>query len=166
MQPPGAPVGRGPRVWLAGGDEADTVAGLLIEFRDWWGRDWPSEDVFRAGVRRLIERADSEFLLGAPHDDAPAGGVCQLRFRYGIWLAAEDCWLEDLFVRADARGTGLGDALVEHALDRARTRGCRRIELDVNSANQAARRLYERHGFSSFSDPPGGDDLLMRLRLG
>lgn len=155
-----------PRVWLAGWEEAETVGRLLVEFRDWWGRDWPSDNAFLAGAERLIERQDTEFLLGAGHDDAPPAGVCQLRYRYGIWTAAEDCWLEDLFVREPERGTGLGHALVEGALDRARARGCRRIELDVNSANEPARRLYERQGFSSFSDPPGGDDLLMRLRLG
>ena len=152
-------------VWLAEHHEAETVAGLLVEFRDWWGRDWPSKNAFHAGVERLIEGRDAEFLLGAPDEDSPPAGVCQLRYRYGLWLASEDAWLEDLFVREDARRSGLGSALVEAALERARSRGCRRVELDVNTANVAGRALYERFGFSSWSDPPGGENLLMRLRL-
>ena len=135
-----------------------------MEFRDWWGRDWPSAGAFAAGVERLMEGRDAEYLLAATGDSPPAA-VCQLRFRWGLWYASEDAWLEDLFVRADARRGGLGAALVEASLARARSRGCRRMELDVNAANLEARALYERYGFSARSDPPGGDNLLMRLRL-
>ena len=138
------------------------MAGLLVEFRDWWGRDSPSDASFSAGVRRLIENPSTEYLLGGAERDAPPDGVCQLRFRYGVWHAAEDCWLEDLFVRSQARGCGLGRALSEAALARARERGCARVELDVNEANPAALALYEGLGFTAVSDPPGGRNLLMR----
>jgi GNAT superfamily N-acetyltransferase len=147
-----------PRVWKAQPDEAETVARLLVEFRDWWGRDWPSERAFLAGVERLIETRDTEYLLGAPDDDSPPMGVAQLRYRYGIWLAAEDCWLEDLYVSEQARGSGLGMALTQASIDRARERGCRRIELDVDESNAGARKLYEQAGFDVAS-------LFMRLRL-
>ena len=120
------------RAWVAEPHEAEIVARLLIEFRDWYGRDWPSDNAFLAGVERLIERTDTEYLLATPDDDSPPAGVCQLRYRWGIWLAAEDCWLEDLYVRDDARRTGVGSALVELAIGRARERGCRRVELDVS----------------------------------
>jgi ribosomal protein S18 acetylase RimI-like enzyme len=46
------------------------------------------------------------------------------------------------------QSTDLG-ALVEAALEQARSRGCRRIELDVQSDNTGARALYESCGFSS-----------------
>ncbi len=152
-------------MWLAEPHEAETVADLLVEFRDWQGREWPSRNAFHAGVERLIEGRDAEYLLGAPDEDSPPSGVCQIRYRFGVWLAAEDGELEDLFVREQARRTGVGAALVEAAIERATKRGCRRMKLDVNAANPAARALYERFGFSSGSDPSGGDDLQMRLRL-
>jgi GNAT superfamily N-acetyltransferase len=151
-----------PRTWLAGPDEADAVARLLIGFRNWFGRDDPPDDTFFDGVRRLIERDDTEYLLAAAGDEP--GGVCQLRYRYGVWMAAEDCWLEDLYVRDEDRRGGLGEALVRAAVERARERGCGRIELDVSESNRGAWTLYERVGFSPGYKPPA-PNVLMGLKL-
>ena len=152
--------------WRAGPDEADAVAGLLVEFRDHYGRDWPPESSIRDSVGRLIAGPDAEYLLGAPEEGRAPAGVCQLRFRHSVWTAADDCWLEDLFVRAPVRRTGLGLELVELALERARARGCRRVELDTSEANHAARALYRRAGFSEHSkSAPPARDLFLGIRL-
>jgi GNAT superfamily N-acetyltransferase len=152
-----------PHVWLAEHRDADTVARLMVAFRDHFGESWPSDNAFLAGVERLLDDRDSEFLIGAPHADAPPGGVIQLRYRWGIWRAGFDCLLEDLFVVEEARHSGLGRALVQGAIDRARERGCRRMELDTNENNAAARALYE--GFGFVNDHYGGRDLYYRLHL-
>jgi ribosomal protein S18 acetylase RimI-like enzyme len=151
-------------VWLAGPDEADDVARLLIGFRDWYGRGDPPDETFHEGVRRLIARDDTEYLLARAGDAAEAGGVCQLRYRYGVWMAAEDAWLEDLYVRDEDRRKGLGEALVKKAVERARERGCGRIELDVSESNRGAWALYERIGFSPGYKPPA-PNVLMGLKL-
>ena len=137
----------------AGAGEAPVVARLLCEFRDWWGNSGPSDEDMLASVRRIMEGGDGEFLLGV-FDGEPVG-VCQVRFRWSVWKTAPDCWLEDLYVREAARRAGLGRALVEAALDRARERGCRRIELDVNEDNAAALALYAACGFTLEPKPPG-----------
>lgn len=152
-------------VWRAEPHEAESVARLMVEFRNHVGVQWPSDNAFLAGVERLIEQPDTTYLLGAPHEDAPPSGVAQLRFRYGLWWAAEDCLLEDLFVRGDARGNGLGRALLEGVVSVARERGCRRVELDVSEGNAPARALYESFGFSSQDARYGGRNLVMRLHL-
>jgi ribosomal protein S18 acetylase RimI-like enzyme len=130
-------------VRLAGPGDVEVVARLLAEFNEHNGRDWPPEAAIRAGVERLIARDDTEYLLGG---DPPAG-VVGLRYRYGVWWDGEDCNVEDVFVRADARGTGLGRALVSAAIDRARERGCRRMELDTGADNAPAQGLYRSLGF-------------------
>jgi len=152
------------KVWRATPEEAETVARLLLAFRDWMGRDHPSGQSLRKGVARLIEEPQTEYLLGAADPGEAPAGVCQLRFRHGLWHEATDCWLEDLYVSDDARGAGLGRALVDAVADRARTRGCARVELDVSDANPPALALYEAAGFATGKDP-GTRDLLMRLAL-
>jgi GNAT superfamily N-acetyltransferase len=155
----------GPVIWLAEVDDAPAVAGLLVEFRNWNGGDWPSENAFLASVERLIERGEGEFLLGSVDPDGPAAAVCQLRYRFSVWVAAEDCWLEDLFVTESARRHGLGRAIVQAAIDRAVARGARRIELDTKEWNKAARALYESLGFTNTSKGGGGPDLFYGRRL-
>jgi ribosomal protein S18 acetylase RimI-like enzyme len=105
------------------------------------------------------EAADVARLLGAPGDGPPAG-VVGLRFRHTVWTDAEDCWIEDVFVEESARGGGLGRALVEAALARARERGCVRVDLDTQADNTRAIRLYESLGFHAETAL-----LYMRMRL-
>ena len=153
------------RVWQAAPEETGTIAGLLAEFRDWMGRSRPTTESLTASVTRLMGDPDTEYLLGRAEDEADPSGVCQLRFRFGVWHAAPDCWLEDLFVRERSRAGGLGSALVETAVKRAEERGCARVELDVNEGNGPALALYERLGFSASTKAPGGRDLLMRRMI-
>lgn len=154
------------RVWLAGPEEAEAVAGLLVAFRDHMGVDWPSENAFLASVERLMENVDTDFLLGAAEAGAPASGVLQLRFRFSIWKAAPDAWIEDVYVAPDARRAGVGDTLITRAVERAAERGARRVELDCNEENAVALALYERHGFSARSKGGAGRDLFLGRAIG
>jgi ribosomal protein S18 acetylase RimI-like enzyme len=151
-------------VWRAEPREAAAVAALLVGFGNHLGFDRPSDNAFLASVERLIEDPATEYLLGAPSAGAPAAGVVQLRYRWSVWRAAEDCELEDLFVSADARRSGLGRALLAAAIERARERGVRRIALDTAERNEAAVALYRSFGFSDEAYE-GGRAMLLRLRL-
>jgi GNAT superfamily N-acetyltransferase len=145
--------------------EAGTVAELLVKFRDHLQHDSPARQSFAASVQQLIGRDDTEYWLAASDPDGQAAAVCQLRFRHSVWTGADDCWLEDLFVRADARGAGLGRALVLAAMDSARRRDCARIELDTLEDNAPAIALYESAGFSGTSKDGATRSLLLGARL-
>ena len=125
---------------MAQASDAEQVAALMIAFRNHIGRDRPTDGEFRRTVEALLEDPSTEFLLAAT-------GVCQLRYRLSVWTATEDCWLEDLYVTEEARGTGVGRALIEAAFERARARGCRRIQLDVADDNTRAIDVYRAAGF-------------------
>jgi GNAT superfamily N-acetyltransferase len=147
--------------WLAGPHEAEIVTRLLVAFRDHLGYGWPSDNAFLAGVERLLDDRDTDFVLASADEDSPPSGVVQLRYRMGIWRAGRDCLVEDVFVDASARGKGVARALLDFATERARERGCRRMELDVNEANAPALALYESFGFKA-GEPR---DLYMRRHL-
>jgi ribosomal protein S18 acetylase RimI-like enzyme len=149
-------------VRVATEEDAAVVARLMIGFRDWQGRDEPSDASIQSSVRRLIADPNTTYLLAGGEDPV---GVLQLRFRHSVWTGTDDAHLEDLFVEERARGTGMGRALVEAALERARERGCARMELDANEANVPAVALYRSIGFESWSEAAGGHNRLMRLRL-
>jgi GNAT superfamily N-acetyltransferase len=154
------------RAWVAQPEEAEIVACLLVEFRDHMGSDWPSANSFLASVERLFEDRDTLYLLAAPDDDSAPAGVLQLRFRFSVWKAAPDAWLEDLFVRADVRRAGVGEALLLLAIEQAAERGAKRIELDTNEHNAPALALYERHGFSARAKGGTGRDLYLGRAIG
>jgi GNAT superfamily N-acetyltransferase len=143
--------------------EAEEVARLLAAFRAFYGADEPSEEEMLAVVKRLIGTPDTEYLLAG---DPPAG-VAQIRFRPSVWTGADDCWVEDVFVEEEARGQGLGRRLIEGCVERARKRGCRRIQLDANERNEGALALYRSLGFESGSPArwDGGRDLYFTLSL-
>ncbi len=63
------------------------------------------------------------------------------------WTLAPVCYLEDLFVDPAARGHGLGRALLQDCLDRARAAGWPRLYWHTREDNAAARRLYD--GFAA-----------------
>ena len=56
-------------------------------------------------------------------------------------------WIEDVVVDGDARGRGVGAALNQAALDRARDLGARTVDLTSRPSREAANRLYRRLGF-------------------
>ena len=134
-----------PKVRLAGpGEEAD-VASLIAGFRDFYEEAEPDDEQIARMVAELLADRGTEFLLVGE----PTVGVAQLRFRPSVWTGTEDAWLEDLFVVEGARRAGAGRALAHGCVERARARGCKRIQLDANERNDAALALYESLGFSS-----------------
>ena len=55
--------------------------------------------------------------------------------------------MDGVFVREDARGLGIGSALLDAIEDEAARRGLGEVRLDVIDVNPRARALYERKGF-------------------
>ena len=58
--------------------------------------------------------------------------------------------VHDLAVVPEWRGRGIGRSLLSAAEDRARSRGCCKLTLEVQDGNSRARALYETFGFSDY----------------
>jgi GNAT superfamily N-acetyltransferase len=78
-------------------------------------------------------------------DDTPAGFALYF-FNYSTFLARPGLYLEDLFVRPEHRGAGLGKALLLHLAALAYERGCGRMEWAVLDWNEPAIGFYEALG--------------------
>ncbi|WP_344605035.1 GNAT family N-acetyltransferase [Streptomyces glaucus] len=75
-------------------------------------------------------------------------GYVRLGFPTGLAANAHVRQIRGLAVADGARGRGVGRALVQAAVDRARDLGARRITLRVLGHNTAARALYASEGFA------------------
>jgi ribosomal protein S18 acetylase RimI-like enzyme len=85
-------------------------------------------------------------LFVATDDTGAVAGISTLvTFRIPTGLRA---WIEDVVVDDAARGTGVGQALTEAMLDRARELGCATVDLTSRPSREAANRLYLRAGFT------------------
>lgn len=60
------------------------------------------------------------------------------------WTRNDYCYLEDLFVVAEARGTGAGRALIEAVYAAAAELGCANVYWLTHETNTEARNLYDR----------------------
>ena len=89
----------------------------------------------------------AEVLIG-DHGGEPAGFALFFH-SFSTFLGKPGIYLEDLYVRPDFRGAGIGRALLVHL---ARERGCGRLEWAVLDWNEPAIGFYERIGAS----PVGG----------
>jgi GNAT superfamily N-acetyltransferase len=94
--------------------------------------------------RSVVEAAIAGSDCWSAHRDGRQVGFCRL-----VTDRATFGWLADVFVVAEARGEGVGTALVEAAVERAERYGLRRLML----ATRDAHGVYRPFGFT---DPPPG----------
>jgi ribosomal protein S18 acetylase RimI-like enzyme len=102
-----------------------------------------------SGELAEIAASDATVLLVARDSDrqgadAIVGSLTLALFRIPTGLRA---WIEDVVVDESVRGQGVGDALNRCALEVARMRGARTVDLTSRPSREAANRLYRRLGF-------------------
>jgi ribosomal protein S18 acetylase RimI-like enzyme len=125
--------------------DAREVARLLHDFNTEFSEPSPGVDVLADRGRHLLADGEITVLLGG---DGPAG-IAMIRFRPSIWTGALDAYLEELYVAPEQRGRGIGRALLEAAMEVARTAGSTHMDLGTSESDTAAIRLYESCGFNN-----------------
>jgi GNAT superfamily N-acetyltransferase len=125
--------------------DAATVARLLDAFNREYDTPTPGPDVLAARLRGLLAGGDViAFLAGDP-----AVAVALLTLRPNVWYDGPVALVDELYVAPEARGRGLGSALLLAVEAFIRERGVRLIEIAVDGADADAHRFYERHGYTS-----------------
>jgi GNAT superfamily N-acetyltransferase len=92
--------------------------------------------------------ADPNQFLAVAERDGAVIGTMQLSFLPG--LSHKGAWrgqIEAVRVAAPARGSGLGQRMIEWAIAQCRARGCKLVQLTTDKSRKDAHRFYDRLGF-------------------
>jgi GNAT superfamily N-acetyltransferase len=76
--------------------------------------------------------------------DGKAVGMIHFIYHRSNWSIANACYLQDLLVAPDQRGTGVGRLLIEHVYTTAKANDCDKVHWLTHESNATAIQLYER----------------------
>jgi ribosomal protein S18 acetylase RimI-like enzyme len=149
-------------------DEHTLAGGLVIDAYRTLGDD--GAEFYERELGDVAGRAKSGSVLVAEIEGQIVGCVT---FSVGQTALSEvddpeAATIRMLGVSTQARGRGIGEALVRHCIDEARRQGCVRVRLNTRTSMASAQRLYERLGFRRDPEhdwsPASGISLLAYVR--
>jgi GNAT superfamily N-acetyltransferase len=127
-------------------------APLWEGYNSFYERVIPAE-VTETTWSRFFDAYEPMHALVAEKDGRLLGLVHYLYHRNTAMIAPV-CYLQDLFAHQEARGAGIGRALIEAVYERARIAGSPRVYWMTHETNQTAMKLYdavaERSGFVQY----------------
>ncbi|HLM09143.1 MAG TPA: GNAT family N-acetyltransferase [Thermoleophilaceae bacterium] len=132
--------------------DSEAIGRLLHDFNTEFDEPTPGAYALANRVGQLLEDGELMVLLVGAGPD----GLAALRFRPSLWAEALECYLAELYVVPESRGRGMGRALMETAIERARERGATYMDLGTGEDDHAARALYESLGFNNRGGKPDG----------
>jgi GNAT superfamily N-acetyltransferase len=124
------------------GADAKALAALLQQL----GADEPPPDAALLALR-LAEPAKDRLVLVAERDGRLLGTCTLILIEHLAHNFARSAILEDVVVDGEARGLGIGQALMQRAAEHARGWGCYKLALSSSQSREAAHRFYAGLGF-------------------
>ena len=132
---------------------AVTVRPLTTADRAGWDRLWKGylefyettlpKAQYDLTFARFLDAAEPMFAYIAEHEGKAKGLVHIILHSHG-WRDGPTCYLQDLYVDGDTRGTGMGRALIEHVYHVTKAAGGGRVYWLTHETNATARKLYDR----------------------
>ena len=101
------------------------------------------EEITQTTWSRFFDAYEPMHALVAEASDRLLGLVHYI-FHRSTTHAAPICYLQDLYTAEDARGRGVGRALIEGVYQRAGDAGCRRVYWHTHETNHTAMLLYDK----------------------
>jgi GNAT superfamily N-acetyltransferase len=105
-----------------------------------------------ADVRAKLFCSDPRVFCDIAEVDGEAAGFAVWFFNYSTFLGKHGLYLEDLFVRPEFRGAGVGKGLLAYLAGRAIAENCGRLEWSVLDWNAPAIEFYKSLGAAPMSD--------------
>lgn len=134
-------------------EEADlpAIVAMLADDPLGRGREDTSEPLAKAYRDAFAAvDADPNQFLAVMTEGSRIIGTLQITYLAGLSLqGALRGQIEAVRIADDRRGTGLGQRLLEWAVEECRRRGCRLVQLTTNKSRLDAHRFYDRLGFKA-----------------
>lgn len=131
-------------VRIATAADAESAARLLVDFNREFGSPAPEAAQIAPHLAALLESQHTFAVLGG----APPAGIALVTLRPNVWFDGPVALLDELYVRPDLRGHGMGTALVDAVVRHSRSHGVALLEVNVDESDTDALRFYDRHGFA------------------
>ena len=126
------------------GDRAIVHALLTAQLIE---HDLPADrDRIDRGLDAALRPGSPAWLLLAERDGEPVGVLLANQI-VSVEKGGETLWIEELYVTAEARRTGVARTILAHVLEEARRQGLRALDLEVVRTQAAAFALYRSAGF-------------------
>ena len=116
---------------------------LWTAYLDFYETKLP-EEVYATTWERLFSGGEFEPKGFIAHLDGKAVGLTHYLYHRSGWSLVNNCYLQDLFADPEARGKGVGAALIEAVRQEAAKIGVANVYWMTNEANATARKLYDR----------------------
>ena len=94
----------------------------------------------------FLERPELGFVWMA-YDDRGVAGICVVCYAISTSMGSVVAKLDDVSVKSDRRGAGIGTALLDQLKEQLRKEAVTRIDVAVHLENPQAKRFYEKAGF-------------------
>ncbi len=134
-----------PRIEPITTEQLERLLPMIAEYQRFYEVEEIDEERNRRFFARFIAPSENGMLLGAWHNDELRGYAC-LYWHFTSLVPAETVLMNDLFVATQARGQGIGRALINASADIARQRGAHHLEWATAPDNATAQRLYDATG--------------------
>ncbi len=137
--------GRSVAIRKAAEGDVDVVFRFIQAMAEFEGRR-EALQATRERIREALFGTPAQaFVLLAERDGIAVGFASCFR-TYSTFLGRPGLWLDDLYVDAPARGSGIGTALLRHLARLASADGCGRIEWSAGADNPRGLEFYRRNG--------------------
>ena len=131
---------------LATYDDVDT---LIVMMRDLYAHD---------GLALLDEATARRALLGVIGDDTlgrafmillanEVAGYAVLTFGYSLEFHGRDAFVDEIYLRAEYRGLGIGKRALQFLTEVCAAEGVKALHLEVERGNTSAQTVYRKFGF-------------------
>jgi GNAT superfamily N-acetyltransferase len=134
-----------PAISTAAHDDLDDVLPLFADYQRFYTGEAQDDAKNRAFLGRFVAQ-EAGRLIVARDDEGTALGFANLYWTFSSTIAEEHVLLNDLFVSEQARGKGVGRALIEAARAVATERGSKTLSWQTAQDNRVAQRLYDQTG--------------------